>query len=744
MRDAVLPQSNNFLGKGGTMKKMFNETDQLRKQRMKKWFVLSWCAVMLLGAVAPAELLVYEGFDFAELTPGVQITGLSGATSFGFAEPFRMNSGAGAAESARFVADSLVEGTGTLRTRDGSIQQTVNNSRLYRNFNQVIGAENGTYYISFLMSAGQNIALDLSNGDWNNNVKASIGTGDTTTGGVRLTVGTSASAELAPRNEVHFYVVKLVLTSETDTVSIFVDPDPMASEPAPNASFSTTNFSIDRIRFGKYNSNTNSAFDEFRLGTTFEDVTPGNGAAYAVSPQDGQLGVPVSSLLQWQVGDDPNELGGMKPWNAVAGYYVYTGSGTDPNLYLKTPTALPAATTSFAPALAMDTTYYWQIEETFDNGQGGVFAPGDPNNVLGPVWMFQTILTVPVITVDPVAKLRVAENGTAEISVVVESASPPAYMWYRSADAAVGSDSPVGSNSPTLTLHNVQLADEGYYYCVVTNSSGLTDTSTLCNLRLNRLLSWYRFENNLDDSAGSNHAVPTGKAMNYVAGVVSADAQTYAADPNGTNYGALPANAYPKAGFANGLDQFTYTAWVKLANNTQGGALLGEFNLNSNTCIRFAVNTVDGKVSSYIRQEGGTAASVSINNVPIDNNEWHFVAVTYSGTQLKGYYDGVKKSTTDRVLTNFANWQYQPFPILAINSRGTMDVLFKGSVDDLKIYNYPLTEDEMALTYYNVTGKQPCVYGNPAMDFSGNCIVDFADFVIFSAAWLEDGFYPVN
>lgn len=712
------------------------------KRKYLLW-VVSVCLVGLLTAGASADLIVYEGFDFAGLTEGSQITGLAGATSFGFAEPFRMNSSAGAAESGRFLAGGIEGAVVTPKMRGGAITQTVNNSRFYRNFSQPIGAVNGTYYLSFLMSAGQNIALDLSNGDWNSNVKASIGIGDTQSGGVTLKVGSQTSATLAPQNEVHFYVVKIILTDSTDTISIFVDPDLYSPEPiTARASFSTTGFSIDRIRFGKYNSNTSSFFDEFRVGETFHDVTPGYGAAILVAPAHNAIAVATNTQLQWQVGNDPNDVEGIRPWSEVAGYYVYIGTGADPNLYLATPTALPAATTSFAPVLARDAVYHWQIEETFDNGLGGVYGPGDPNNVLGSVWTFETELSVPSITQEPAAITRTAVGATVDLSVVAGNALH--YTWYYSADNTVGSDTVVGTDSAALSLANVQVTNDGYYYCVVSNNSPSVATSAMARVVINRLLAWYPFENNMDDAVGANPATPAGQPMQYTQGIVAADAQSSAANPDGSMYGVLPASGYPRSGLGNGVERFTYSAWVKLADSTQGGSLLGVLNTGYNTALRFSVNVSGFDISTYMRNQGNTATAVAdVGGLDVDNNEWHLVAVTFNGSQLVTYYDGRAVKTVATSITNLTNWDY-PMPLLAVNARGTYDGFFKGAVDDLKIYNYAVAPEEMAQLYYDTTGKKACFYGNPEMDFSGNCIVDIADLAIFAADWLTNGFYPAD
>jgi len=709
---------------------------------MKKFSLLSLCvcAGLLLGASASAELVAYEGFDIEGIAAGDQVRDHAGATSFGWKNPIRYSSSA--PETARFVTDSLVGLAETPATLGGSVTQTGSNSRFYCDLSEPIAE--GTFYASFLMSAGQNIALDFSNGDWNGNVKASIGVGDNTTDGIRLRVGSGTSEVLAPRDEVHFYVVKIELAGGAGTVSVFVDPDTQAPEPAaPAASFATSfssglTFWADRFRVSRFNSNTSGYFDEIRLGKTFHDVVTDPGHAINVAPAHNAVDVPLDTMLEWTVGSDPNLVDGVQPWSAVQGYYVFLGDSQD-QMSQVTPSMLPRTTTSVAaPALQKDMTYFWQVVEILEKPEGGLYPLSDPNNVYGPVWTFKTPLTIPVIVEDLAPQTRLLQGTDAMLSLAVESVSTAHFAWYYSSDDVIGNDTSVGTDSAQLTLTNVDLADEGFYYCVVSNNSGVDVMSVMTRLVVNRMLAWYQFENNLDDSAGTNDAVTVGQ-IPYIDGPVT-DGQAYAADPNGSAHGELPAGAYPKAGLGNGLERFTYSAWIKLAPG-QKGSLLGGFNTGGNTAMRLTFN--DGfDISFYLRQEGGSAVVADTNGLGIADDEWHLVTMTYNGSSLVTYLDGVAVRTNGTSISNFAEWEFLPQPILAINSRGTIAGKFNGSADDLRIYNYGFTAEEVADLFYAVTGEKICLYGNPQNDLSGNCTVDLEDFALLAESWLETGLYP--
>ena len=72
----------------------------------------------------------------------------------------------------------------------------------------------------------------------------------------------------------------------------------------------------------------------------------------------------------------------------------------------------------------------------------------------------------------------------------------------------------------------------------------------------------------------------------------------------------------------------------------------------------------------------------------------------------------------------------------------TADVTeFVGAMDEVKIFNYPLTADTIAETYYNYSGRTICVT-KPEFDLNDDCKVDIADLAEVAGSWLDCGIYP--
>ena len=66
------------------------------------------------------------------------------------------------------------------------------------------------------------------------------------------------------------------------------------------------------------------------------------------------------------------------------------------------------------------------------------------------------------------------------------------YTWYRSGDNAndtPGDDTAVGTDANTLTVINAATDQEGYYYCVASNSGGAA-VSNVVKLGVKRLVAF--------------------------------------------------------------------------------------------------------------------------------------------------------------------------------------------------------------------------------------------------------------
>lgn len=141
--------------------------------------------------------------------------------------------------------------------------------------------------------------------------------------------------------------------------------------------------------------------------------------------------------------------------------------------------------TDLGYSLANDITYYWRVD---------AIEPNLPNDVvhIGEVWSFTTLPAIPIIFTQPIA-LTLTAGGTAVFTI--ESVNNTGYQWFKDEVSLTG------SNSDTLTVLDVDITDEGNYYCVISNGNLVDDqASDAAALMIARQIAHWEFEDDLTDS----------------------------------------------------------------------------------------------------------------------------------------------------------------------------------------------------------------------------------------------------
>jgi len=237
--------------------------------------------LFLLTATLPlcglnAALLVYEGFNYT--VPGT-LTGQSGGTGFTAAW-----TGGGSGSTFNLSGTGL--SSGSLQVTGGSILDnsgsTFSNARAYD-----VGGfqDNGdSLWFSTLVNiptgswTSPQKVFFLSNALDDSGIGFQINAGGTLVGKISGTTSTG-SATLA-QNTTHLIVGRIDFTSASaQTITYWVNPT-LGSTPLDgaanftlSASVSSANHRSGNIFVGSF-SNTQGAFDEIRLGTSFSDVAP--------------------------------------------------------------------------------------------------------------------------------------------------------------------------------------------------------------------------------------------------------------------------------------------------------------------------------------------------------------------------------------------------------------------------------------------------------------------------------------
>ena len=187
-------------------------------------------------------------------------------------------------------------------------------------------------------------------------------------------------------------------------------------------------------------------------------------------------------ILSWHASLNESDLSEPNP--AITGYYLYYRSG-DANFDAAGTTMVQIdadpdddeivdAVASYGPLnFGSDQIVYWKVCESIHDSQ-----PEDEATIQGPVWSFQTTQTQLVI-LEPPAEQTIDVGDDVILSVRYTSISEPACVWYTAEGRPVDAvntistttlDSTTGEYTSSLTFHDILSAQEGGYYCVLTNA----------------------------------------------------------------------------------------------------------------------------------------------------------------------------------------------------------------------------------------------------------------------------------
>lgn len=143
-----------------------------------------------------------------------------------------------------------------------------------------------------------------------------------------------------------------------------------------------------------------------------------------------------------------------------------------------------------------------------------------------------------------------------------------------------------------------------------------------------------------------------------------------------------------KAAFAPA--QFTIEAWVYYQSTSGGYVISNEGWDGTNGAQGFSIRTSGAKIEFVLGANGAWPALVSTTDIPL--NTWFHLAVTYSGTEMALYINGVQDATTPVATPMVTSTQN-----LSIGE-GSMwkDRRFVGRMADLRFWNVVRTASEIS------------------------------------------------
>lgn len=249
-----------------------------------------------------------------------------------------------------------------------------------------------------------------------------------------------------------------------------------------------------------------------------------------------------------------------------------------------------------------------------------------------------------------------------------------------------------GANGSSVTA----VANAGYHFVNwndgVTTASR-TDTNVTANISVtaifeedvqtNELLAHWKF----DETNGTIAVDETGNAYDGIlnGGTTWVDGKV--------GSGALEfdgSSAYMTTGLDQDLNAWTIACWVKSPNAPAASAASGPMNREKNFQINWNHPSSSYRGAAAL-EVGGTWYSASFGT--LEANTWHHLAASYDGETLKAYRDGVLVTENDTM----SGAPDSETAELTLGKHPFAEQYFNGSVDDARVYNYPLTDVDIAL-----------------------------------------------
>ncbi|MBI9019162.1 MAG: immunoglobulin domain-containing protein [Phycisphaerae bacterium] len=479
-------------------------------------------------------------------------------------------------------------------------------------------------------------------------------------------------------------------------------------------------------RCGAYNTTSSNRFDgkqaHYRISD--EALTPAEfislSGVTAPVPADGQKGVLVDDDISWTAGIAPEG-------KTITAHYVYLG--TDPTALALVDTTV---STTFDPGtLAKDSRYYWRVDEAV-NGT----AANDPNTIEGAMYSFETELSLPVIDTQPESTMaHPGEDAIFTIAATNPLEGELNYQWYfdpnlavENDEVALGGQGYANTDTAELTVLAADENDEGAYYCVITNSNNTPVTSNTATFTLKELLGHWPFDSNLNDVVAGNNGSYNGTGNpTYPAGILGAAAIDFPVDTNAEEDYSIAIPVDPS------ITSFTISFWENAgATATQAWETI------------IGCGSTTGYEIMELNRYNATAWAVGLGGIygypiggEVDRQQWVFDTITCD-TQAgiwTWFVNGKAVATATGV--NFAGFDGELF----VGNVREGSQPFNGQIDDLKLFNFPMTPTEIAQAYYDVTGIPVCLEYSQ-MDFNQDCVVDVEDLAVILSQWLDCNLYP--
>jgi hypothetical protein len=245
---------------------------------------------------------------------------------------------------------------------------------------------------------------------------------------------------------------------------------------------------------------------------------------------------------------------------------------------------------------------------------------------------------------------------------------------------------------------------------------------------------WWKLDGNADDSSTyANHGAAQG-SFQWVTGYIDTGAVEFTGDGGKV--------LVPNAAQLNPTTAVTAMAWVNYSQSQDYSARAIAKGADANDNEAYAIQiTSDDQVSFFIRTEPNHAnRGVNSRENSLAHDTWVHVAGSYDGDTVKVYING-RLADSDSI---GAETIIVDSNGLAIGDAVDVDRAFIGKVDDVRVYDVALSDENVAYIATQGTGYVPLqadvnIYDAEA---AGSKAVNFKDLAELMTAWLEQKLWP--
>jgi hypothetical protein len=254
------------------------------------------------------------------------------------------------------------------------------------------------------------------------------------------------------------------------------------------------------------------------------------------------------------------------------------------------------------------------------------------------------------------------------------------------------------------------------------------------------LMGHWKFDGNAADSSGNGrngtiNGTPQWAPVGHIDGALSFD--------GADDYVSLPIGSVIAS-----MENCTVATWVNFSNSGGSWQRIFDFGNDPNFYMYLTPSTGTTGPMRFGITTGSSAAQSQITAPATLATGWHHVAAVIDGTSMNMqlYLDGVSivSGTTQTLPKDLGNTTQNWLG----RSQYDTDAYFTGALDDFRIYNRVLSKSEIAYLGDSTPGDGqiyiPLVSDADlySMEAAGSRKVNFKDFAVLAATWLEEKLWP--